>query len=163
VLSFGEGLQCCCLCMKRCVAVCCSVLQRVAACCNVLQCVAVCCSVLQCMCCNALQCIFSSVLQCVAVCCSSALRLGTSSCSAAILLLTYCNILQHTATLLKATRSGERIKRFFFSIKEMCITRKETYQRDLSQSLLVLSLGLWDKMSLALCLSAQNELCHALM
>ena len=33
--------------MCRCVAACCSVLQRVTACCSVLQCVAACCSVLQ--------------------------------------------------------------------------------------------------------------------
>ena len=34
--------------VRRCVAVCCSVLQCVAVCCSVLQCVAVWCSVLQC-------------------------------------------------------------------------------------------------------------------
>ena len=43
----------------RCVAACCSVLQRVAACCSVLQCVAACCSVLQRI----------ALLHCVAVCC----------------------------------------------------------------------------------------------
>ena len=33
----------------RCVAACCTVLQRVAVCCSVSQCVVVCCSVLQCV------------------------------------------------------------------------------------------------------------------
>jgi len=42
---------------RKCVAVCCSVLQCVAVCCSVLQCVAVCCSVLQwvAVCCSVLQ------------------------------------------------------------------------------------------------------------
>ena len=59
---------------RKCVAVCCSVLQCVAVCCSVLQCVAVCCRVLQGVagCCSVLQCVAGccSVLQCVAVCCS---------------------------------------------------------------------------------------------
>jgi len=43
--------------IERCVAACCSVLQRVAACCSVLQRVAACCSVLQrvAACCGVLQ------------------------------------------------------------------------------------------------------------
>jgi len=45
----------------RCVAVCCSVLQRVAVCCSVLQCVAVCCSVLQCVPNGAQSCVMSCV------------------------------------------------------------------------------------------------------
>jgi len=60
----------CAMCMRQCVAVCCSVLQCAAVCCSVLQCVcgvfAVCCSVLQCVAvCAAVCC---SVLQCVTVC-----------------------------------------------------------------------------------------------
>ena len=69
--------NCVCVIVLKCVAMCCSVLQRAAVFCvavprssgkslrhTVMQCVAVCCSVLQCVavCC--------SVLQCVSLCCS---------------------------------------------------------------------------------------------
>ena len=65
-------------CVARCVAACCSVLQRVAACCRVLQSVVACCRVLQSVaeCCSVLQrvteCCRASrvVLQRVAACCS---------------------------------------------------------------------------------------------
>jgi len=57
---------------RKCVAVCCSVLQCVAVCCSVLQCIAVHCSG-----CSDLQCftVRCGVLQCVAVCCSVLQRL----------------------------------------------------------------------------------------
>jgi len=86
----------CCQRRLRCVAECCSVLQRAqvalstspAVCCSVLQCVAVCCSVRRWRCQHHLQCVAvcCSVLQCVAVCCS---------------VLKWCchlRTLQHTAT-----------------------------------------------------------------
>jgi len=61
--------------VRRCVVVCCSVLQCVA--CSVLQCVAVCCSVLQCVAVSEWEELLGGVpdaavvcTQCVAVCCS---------------------------------------------------------------------------------------------
>jgi len=104
-----------CFGMLQCVGVCCSVLQCVAVFCSVLlparrqsacrllwrdmlQCVVVCYGVLQCVA------VCFSVLQCVAVCCSVLQCVAVSFYLRDANLLvghsaTYCNTLQHTATL----------------------------------------------------------------
>jgi len=100
-------------CARKCVAVCCSVLQCVPVqtqcvpvCCNerhLRQCVVVCCSVLQCAveCCIAFHCVVvraisNNVLQQrVAVCCSA----SQMSCCVAV----HCSVLQSRCRILENT------------------------------------------------------------